>query len=126
MLLAIKPAEYLALGLQIAHGRPGDRCFRTELRHYRACYGVSPTTTAITWSKIQANKLTPRARPRHLLWALFLLTVYAKEEVCANFFGVHEDTFREWAFELIKAIAMLKTDYVSCSATAINNLQMAC
>ena len=27
-------------------------------------------------------------------------------------FNVHEDTFREWSFALVEAIAMLKPDYV--------------
>ena len=55
----------------------------------------------------------PRAHPIHLLWGLLFLTVYDPEEVIAGFLGVDEQTYRQWSFDMVKAIQRLKPYVVS-------------
>ena len=111
MRIPVKPTEFMSLGRRITH-RADGRCFSTELRRFRAFFGVSPSTCAFLWGKIRTHGLAPRARPVHLLWALLFLNLYDPEEVIAGFLGVDERTYREWSFELVKVIARLKPHVV--------------
>ena len=101
----------MAMGACITH-RAGDRCFRTELRRFRAFFGVSPSTASLLWGKIKSLDWAPRSQAKHILWALLLMKVYDSEEVMAGFLGVDEETFSIHAFEMVKVIARLKPYYV--------------
>ena len=101
----------MSLGARITH-RSNDRSFATELRHFRAFFGISPSTCAFTWGKIKELDLAPRAQPVHLLWALLFLHIYETECVIAGFLGVDEQTYRQWSFELVEVIAKLKPHVV--------------
>jgi len=111
MRISMKPTEFMSMGRRITHQADG-RCFSTELRRFRAFFGVSPSTCTFLWAKIDTFNLAPRARPVHLLWALLFLTVYDTEAVIAGFLGIDEQTYREWSFELVKVIAKLKPHLV--------------
>ena len=108
----MKPSAFMALHLRITH-RNDARGFTTDLKQFRSFYGCSPSNCAILWAKIRQKKLAPRAEPKHLLWALMFLKLYNTEEAFAGFLGVDKDTFSEWLFHLVKAIAKLRPDYVS-------------
>ena len=97
----------MSLGRRITHQADGH-CFSTELRRFRAFFGVSPSTCAFVWGKIRSLGWAPRARPVHILWGLLFLNVYDPEEVIAGFLGVDEQTYREWSFVMVKVIARLK------------------
>jgi len=101
----------MSLGRRITHQADGH-CFSTELRRFRAFFGVSPSTCAFLWGKIKALGLAPRALPVHLLWALLFLNLYNPEAVIAGFLGVDEQTYRQWSFELVEVIAKLKPHVV--------------
>lgn len=47
--------------------------------------------------------------PNHLLWALMILKVYATELVNDSLSGVHRQTFINWAWIFIRAMADLPT-----------------
>ncbi|ETV69081.1 hypothetical protein H257_15216 [Aphanomyces astaci] len=52
----------------------------TALRRYRAVFGISPGSTSVTWSLTDATRPST-SRPKHLLWCLMFLKVYASEGV---------------------------------------------
>jgi hypothetical protein len=112
MRLPMKPSEFLLLGKRVTQ-RADSRCFSTELRRFRAFFGVSPSTCALLWGRIRAQDFAPRATPRHLLWGLMHLNLYLTEEVVAGFLGVDEGTYREWSFLMVQVIGRLKPFYVS-------------
>ena len=112
MRIPVKPSQFMSMGRRITN-RADERHFSTELRRFRAFFGVSPSTCALTWGKIATLGLAPRARPVHLLWALLFLNLYDPEEVIAGFLRVDERTYREWSFDLVEVIAKLKPYYVS-------------
>lgn len=111
--LPMKPDNFMQLGLRYAHHPAGERNFRSELKTFRSYFGINPSNVAILWGKIREKNLAPRATPTHLLMGLYFLTVYSTDEVSANHFKVHEETYREWSWHMIQVIAKLKPDYVS-------------
>lgn len=113
--IPVKPSQFMRLGARITN-RAGDRSFPTELRRFRAFFGVSPTTCAIIWGRIKTLGWAPRAQPQHLLWGFMFLYLYDSEEVMAGFLGVDEQTYREWSFEMVEVIARLKPYVVSSLA----------
>lgn len=110
----MSPLAFLNLGIRVIRHEPNQRCHASEIKTFRAFFGVSPSTCSILWSKVwQLNVAPGGARPCHLLWALMFLTVYSSEEVLSNIVGVHKQTFEEWTSTMIKTIARLKPHYVS-------------
>ena len=108
-----KPLAFLRLGLDVGYGKPAnERCFSSEVKAFKSLYHPSPSTCSLVWAKLQQKKIVPRAKAYHLLWALAWLKTYATDKALSEMFNVHEDTFREWSFALVEAIAMLKPDYV--------------
>ena len=113
----MKPSRFMQLGREITHRADSNhRAFSTEYRRFRAFFGVSPSTCALLWGRIRTHGMAPRARAVHLLWGLLFLNLYDPEEVIAGFLGVDEQTYREWSFEMVIAIARLKP-YVVCFFT---------
>jgi len=106
MRIPVKPSAFMQLGRRITH-RANERCFRSELRRFRAFFGVSPSTCALAWGKLESHCFVPRAKAVHFLWALLFLNLYDTEEVIAGFLGVDEQTYREWSWYIIAAIARL-------------------
>lgn len=113
----IKPGTFLYLGFQIWNKEEqyGRRCFATEYRHFRAHFGVSPSTCALVWKAVSQNRyiLPPKATPQHLLWALLYLKLYDADEVLSDIVGVDVKTFRKWSWAMVEAIAKVKPQIVS-------------
>jgi len=86
MIIPVQPSQFMAMGARITH-RAGDQCFQTELHHYRAFFGCSPSVTSLMWGKIKSLNWAPRCQAKHLLWALMLMKLYDSEEVMAGFLG---------------------------------------
>ena len=108
MQIPMKPSRFMELGREITHRAGNHRAFSTEYRRFRAFFGVSPSTCALLWGRIRTQGMAPRARAVHLLWGLLFLNLYDPEEVIAGFLGVDEQTYREWSYEMVVAIARLK------------------
>lgn len=73
-------------------------------------FGAGPTVSSITWIYIHSTD----AIPKHLLWALLLLKVYATKFVHEALNSVHGETFRRWAWLIIEALSALPR-YVNIS-----------
>eukprot|EP00171_Calliarthron_tuberculosum_P006568 IDg6568t1 len=88
----------------------------TAERRFRALYGVSPRVCATVWNLITSD-LPPHASPKHLLWGLLFLKLYASENVHARIVGADEKTFRLWQWKMVKLIAALNVCRVSVDGT---------
>lgn len=99
---------FLNLGNEIM-GRQNRVAAKTMNTRFRASFGTSPTVCANLWSKLISHELMPeKGKPIHLLWALMFLKLYCSEPVLAAIAGVHEQTFRKWAWSFVDAISDLQ------------------
>jgi hypothetical protein len=93
----------------------------TTKKHYdrfQASFGIPPRLVAQVWKDIAQrgylNHLGPRSlRPVHLLWGLYWLKCYNKEENNSATAGCDEKTFRKWSWFYATCVADLETKYVS-------------
>ncbi|KAI2493259.1 hypothetical protein MHU86_21296 [Fragilaria crotonensis] len=53
-------------------------------RDFRSHFGVSPTVCFMIWEKCKSSFLVHNVLPRHLLWALMFLKIYATEDVLST------------------------------------------
>ncbi|KAF0707704.1 hypothetical protein AaE_013498 [Aphanomyces astaci] len=79
----------------------------TALRRYRAVFGISPGSTSVAWSLTDATRPST-SRPKHLLWCLMFLKVYASEGVHCCLSGADEKTFRKWVWLWVDLLANLR------------------
>jgi hypothetical protein len=85
-----------------------------HLRRWKHFYGALPDLCCIVWKKLDAHNSIDGAQFKHLMWALYFLKVYGKEEDCSNFAGgVDEKTFRKWSHTFVEAISFLESSVVS-------------
>jgi hypothetical protein len=83
-------------------------------RRWMHFYGVSPELCCIIWGKLDVPNTIDGGRHKHLMWALYFLKVYGKEEDNSNYSGgVDEKTFRKWAHIFVDAISFLESSVVS-------------
>lgn len=87
------------------------------LPSYSSVFGVSPSLTALLWLHIR-DGLPPETCPKHLLWALLIVNVFANEAVNEAIVGDCRKPFRKWAWKLIKALANI--DVVSTTGKKEN------
>eukprot|EP00171_Calliarthron_tuberculosum_P007915 IDg7915t1 len=93
----------------------GDLVFRkahgvrrqVRLRRFRALFGLQPNVIARVWVLL-SDKVPRNAQPRHLMWALLFLKVYATEHVNRMLTGADEKPFRKWAWCFVKLISGLQ------------------
>ena len=86
--MAAKSVCFSELGDEIfrkAHGL--SRTVRQG--RFRALFGVAPTVCAEAWELVH-RKLPRNAHPKHLLWALLFLKVYATEHTNSILTGADE------------------------------------
>lgn len=88
-----------------------------ENRRFQPLFGVSPALRAVAWN-LMGSSLPRGPSPRHLLWALLFLKVYATEHVSAIISGVDEKTFRKWSWEFAALVSALKVVSRSQRASA--------
>lgn len=75
----------------------------------RGHFGASIAIITAIWNEIEASVDAPGAMPKHLLWALVFLKIYASEEVHCRLVGwTDSDTFRKWSWYFVEKIADLK------------------
>lgn len=78
-------------------------------RVFRSFFGIDQVTCAYVWSLIHSSVSTSDSiGPKHLLWALYFLRVYAVEDINASMCKTTRKTFREKVWIIIKLIANLK------------------
>ena len=96
-------------------------------RRWKHFYGVLPDLCCIIWRKLDAHNSIHGGDFKHLMWALYFLKVYGKEEDNSNYSGgVDEKTFRKWTHIFVEAISFLESSVVSdffpilCSVTHLS------
>jgi hypothetical protein len=84
-------------------------------RRWKSAFGASPEVCCLLWNKINPYKTMPTGvDPKHLLWALYFLTVYDTEHNSAHSLGkVDEKTYRKWSELFVDAISYLECEVVS-------------
>jgi hypothetical protein len=81
---------------------------QSRSRIFRANFGVSPYICAVVWNELVDTRSLPQgARPKHILWSLLFLKVYATENVLCTICACDEKTFRKWVWLLVAAMARL-------------------
>lgn len=81
----------------------------SHMRRFRASFGTSPFICASIWNKLDdASTLPMDARPKHLLWAMLFLKVYAAENVSAPMCGCDEKTWQKWVWSMLEAVSELE------------------
>lgn len=109
------PNAFLALGIDISSKLSVNKAnVRAELEFFKTTYGVSPDVCSHTWEYMTKHSTkSPKARPKHLLWALIFLNLYEPETFLARLFGPTEKTFRKWCWSMIQSIDQLYDKVVS-------------
>jgi hypothetical protein len=75
------------------HGRLLSQ--RTEHGKFKSFFGASAEVCFDVWYKLDPQiNISRSAQPKHLLWALMLVKVYATEEVLAKLACCDEKTYR--------------------------------
>jgi hypothetical protein len=81
-------------------------------RIFKASFGISPYICAGIWNAfVDTQSLPQGAEPKHMLWALLFLKVYASENVLCTICACDEKTFRKWVWMMLDEMA--KFDVVS-------------
>ena len=80
-------------------------------------FGMEPYFCAILWNKLVDSgwtKYTGKEGKKHnLLWELYFLRVYSKEEVHSSLVDAYEKDFRRWAWFYTEGVANLHRIIVS-------------
>ena len=76
---------------------------------YRAHFGVSPSVFAKSWELINRIDVIPGIEPKHLCWAFLFLKVYSTEEIHSSLVKTNRNTFRKWAWTVIRKLSQIKT-----------------
>ena len=87
-LMLASPEHFAQLGNEIIRRGPGLSVIGQE-RRFRAFFGTTVSGCSRLWSLLD-DRLPHGAAPRHLLWALLFLKLYATEHVDAALAGVDE------------------------------------
>lgn len=103
------------LGMELLHRSSSDVSLTSD-RRFRSTFGTTPEVCAVIWNMLDPySTMEDAASPKHLLWALMFLKVYAKESIhCAMVGGVDEKTFRKWAWYFVEHISYLEAEVVRC------------
>lgn len=88
-------------------------------RAYREMFGCSPLVCVVLWRHCQARRLYKDASPRHVLWTLLFLKVYAKKTPLCAIAGTTPPTFRKWVRRFIPSIRALAPRVV-CATTFLS------
>ena len=90
-------------------------------RRWMHFHGVSPDICCDVWKRLDVvNTMAAEgingSQPKHLMWALYFLKVYGKEEDNANYAGgIDQQTFRKWTHIFVEAISFLESSVVSAN-----------
>ena len=107
--MSVNTARFTAEGNNIMQRSRLVSARIVDLR-FRAHFGTSSDICVQLWNMIGP---IAGAKPVHLLWALMLLKLYCAESVlCTLAGGVHEQTFRKWAWLFVHEISELQYSVV--------------
>jgi hypothetical protein len=98
--MVVTPTTFLHHGKFIL-GRQNEGSAHCE-RRFRALFGCSWQTCNAIWHRC---RLSVKAKPYHLLWALLFLKTYESEDVLCILVRTTRKTFRKWSWHVIGSIA---------------------
>lgn len=88
------------------------RVLGAEDKTFRGFFGAPIAVIANIWNRIEPN-LEDAAKPKHLLWSLVFLKIYATEDVHCRIVGWPDrNTFRKWQWYFVEKIAELKEEII--------------
>jgi len=97
--------------------KPTKPITKNAERTFRSHFGVAPIVASKCWNMMTSGMYDGyfdiNFEPKHLLWALMLLKMYALEPVHAGIAKCDQKTFRKWSLLMVEAIASLLSDVVS-------------
>ena len=94
----------------------GDTPTKNQERLFRSQFGVSWFVCSDVWKMLEKNQPNPKREPKHLLWTLSFLKIYAIESTQSRLMGTSIKTFRKWVWATLTEIADLKAMVVSTSS----------
>lgn len=120
--LHLDPHVFESIGLAIIKQAPSGMMTErietsTDAKRFKSFFGTSANICAMLWDMIDPNSTMPKgAEPKHLLWGLAFIKVYATESVLCKMVSPprpDEKTFRKWAKLFVDAISYLEAEIVS-------------
>ena len=78
---------------------------------FEAYFGATPMQCSVAWSLMENRPAN--ALPKHFLWALLFLKVYASEEVLSKLVGTSRETYQEWVWRMLICISAMYPKLVS-------------
>ena len=85
----------------------------THLRLFSEHFCISPWVTACVCNRLVEHDFLPaKANPKHLLWTLLFMKVYATEQVLATICECNAETFRIWVRSMLDGLGLLKNKVV--------------
>jgi hypothetical protein len=86
---------------------------KREDETFRGFFGAPLDVVTDLWNRVDVFIDDKAALPKHLLWALIFIKVYATEAVhCALVGWPDEKTFRKWTWYFLEKISLLKDDII--------------
>ena len=123
-------ADFVLAGRDIQNRSRSLRCDFVEGRSFKEYFGTTAAIVCLLWRLLVENDLLPeKAQVKHLLWALFFMKVYPKQEPACSIAGgsngaVDPETLRKWVWLFIPAIAELELVVVSTSSSYHHTMSM--
>ena len=112
--------EFLMMAKEVQHQSGQKICADvTEDRHFRDFFGVGVHVAIITWTLLVKNALLPEgAMVPHLLWAMYFLFCYHKQEegyaaAAGEKGAIDPKTWRKYIWPMIYTLSDLESVVVS-------------
>lgn len=81
----------------------------TIIRKCISQYGATPDTVLSLWQELEyCGKVPPKGKIIHVLWMFSFLKLYNTYSVLAGMYGVSDNTYSNWVWGFIKAVASLE------------------
>ena len=76
---------------------------RFTMRKFSANFGCTPIVCSKIWEFISFEE---GLKPKHLLWALYFLKIYGKNDTMHFTFKVSDRTFTTWVWKVLESIGV--------------------
>ena len=106
--MIVNKRTFIAIGTEMQNRVRSD----IAKRDFLSLFGITPTTCVDLWRRMMIPA-DSTVTPRHVLWGLLFLKVYASETVLCAIAKTTKKTFRYWIWMVIPRIAGLYPYLVS-------------
>ena len=120
-------ADYYArLGKTLLKRKPDSYEGIEFHRAFRELFGCTPRVCVTLWRHCRARHEYRGAHPRHILWALLQLKVYATNIPLCTIAGTSRSNFTKWIWRYIPSIAALRPRVVSPACCHLSSPAVPC